>query len=164
MKINIGQLVNFHGVQGEVKVLSDSDFTEERFAPGGEVEIKGGTYVIDSHRTHKNFHMLKFRGVTNLDQVEHLKGADLMQEVDAVEIELEENEFHYREIIGLDVMIEGTFEKIGQLTDIFDMCAIDVWVVKVRSEYMIPYIEDVVKEVDLENSRILISPMEGMLE
>ena len=164
MKINIGRLVNFHGVQGEVKVLSDSDFTEERFAPGSEVEIKGGNYVIDSHRTHKNFHMLKFRGVTNLDQVEHLKGADLMQEDDAVEIELAENEFHYQEIIGLDVMIEGTLEKIGQVTDIFETGANDVWVVKGRSEYMIPYIEDVVKEVDLESSRILISPMEGMLE
>ncbi|WP_017548518.1 ribosome maturation factor RimM [Salinicoccus carnicancri] len=164
MKINIGRLVSFHGVQGEVKVLSDSDFTEERFAPGSEVEIKGGSYVIDSYRVHKNFHMLKFRGVTNLNQVEHLKGAGLMQEDDAVEIELEENEFHYREIIGLDVMIEETSEKIGQVTDIFETGANDVWVVKGDSEYMIPYIEDVVKEVDLENSRIFISPMEGMLE
>lgn len=164
MKINIGRLVNFHGVQGEVKVLSDSDFTQERFVPGAEVEIKGESFIIENYRTHKNFHMLKFRGVTNLNQVEHLKGADLMQEDDAVEIELAENEFHYQEIIGLDVMIEGSLEKIGQVTDIFETGANDVWVVKGRSEYMIPYIEDVVKEVDLENSRVIISPLEGMLE
>src|SRR5699024_4282946 len=100
-------------------VLSDSDFTQERFVPGAEVEIKGESFIIENYRTHKNFHMLKFRGVTNLNQVEHLKGADLMQEDDAVEIELAENEFHYQEIIGLDVMIEGSLEKIGQVTDIF---------------------------------------------
>lgn len=164
MKINIGRLVNFHGVQGEVKVLSDSDFTEERFATGAEVEIKGKTFIIDGYRTHKNFHMLKFRGVRNLNQVEHLKGADLLQEEDAVEFELGENEFHYQEIIGLDVLIEDTLEKIGRVKEIFETGANDVWVVKGDREYMIPYIEDVVKVVDLENSRVIISPLEGMLE
>src|SRR5699024_7885390 len=137
MKINIGRLVNFHGVKGEVKVLSDADLTQERFVQGAEVEIKGESFIIENYRTHKNFHMLKYRGVTNLNQVEHLKGADLMQEDDAVEIELAENEFHYQEIIGLDVMIEGSLEKIGQVTDIFETGANDVWVVKGGREYKI---------------------------
>lgn len=164
MKINIGRLVNFHGVRGEVKVISDSDFTKERFAKGSEVEIKGESYVIESHRTHKNFHMLKFRGVTNLNQVEHLKDADVKQEDDAVEIELNEHEFHYQEIIGLDVLLEDSMEKIGKVTEIFETGANDVWVVQGKEEYMIPYIEDVVKQVDLENSQVIISPLEGMLE
>lgn len=164
MKINIGRLVNFHGVRGEVKVVSDSDFTAERFAPGSKVEIKGETFIIDGYRTHKNFHLLKFRGVANLNEVEHLKGADLLQEGDAVELELDENEFHYQDIIGLDVFLEGSLEKVGQVRDIFGTGANDVWVVKGEKEYLIPYIGDVVKEVDLENSRVLIYPMEGMLE
>lgn len=164
MKINIGRLVNFHGVQGEVKVISDSDFTKERFAKGSEVEIKDETFIIDNYRTHKNFHMLKFRGVTNLNQVEHLKDSDLLQENDAVEIELRENEFHYQEIIGLDVLLEDSLEKIGRVKEIFETGANDVWVVEGDKEYMIPYIEDVVKEVDLENSHIIISPMEGLFE
>ena len=164
MKINIGRLVNFHGVRGEVKVISDSDFTEERFAPGNKVEIKGESFVIDSYRTHKNFHMLKFRGVTNLNQVEHLKGADLRQEENAVEFELGENEFHYQEIKGLDVLLEDTLEKIGRVKEIFETGANDVWVVKGDREYMIPYIEDIVKDIDLESSTIIISPMEGLLE
>lgn len=164
MKINIGRLVNFHGVRGEVKVVSDSDFTAERFAPGSKVEIKGETFIIDGYRTHRNFHLLKFRGVANLNEVEHLKGADLLQEGDAVELELDENEFHYQDIIGLDVFLEGSLEKVGQVRDIFGTGANDVWVVKGEKEYLIPYIGDVVKEVDLENSRVLIYPMEGMLE
>lgn len=164
MKINIGRLVNFHGVRGEVKVISDSDFTEERFAPGNKVEIKGESFVIDSYRTHKNFHLLKFRGVTNLKQVEHLKGSDLTQEDDAVSIELEENEFHYHEIIGLEVKLEESLETIGKVKEIFQTGANDVWVVEGDEEYLIPYIEEVVKEIDLERGQIIISPLEGMLE
>ncbi|WP_411844061.1 ribosome maturation factor RimM [Salinicoccus sp. HZC-1] len=164
MKINIGRLVNFHGVRGEVKVISDSDFTEERFAPGNKVEIKGESFVIDSYRTHKNFHLLKFRGVTNLNQVEHLKGSDLAQEDDAVSIELEKNEFHYHEIIGLEVKLEESLETIGKVKEIFQTGANDVWVVEGDKEYMIPYIEEVVKEIDLESGQIIISPLEGLLE
>lgn len=164
MKINIGRLVNFHGVQGEVKVITDSDFTKERFASGNKVEIKGESFIIDSYRTHKNFHLLKFRGVTNLNQVEYLKGSDLLQEDDAVSIELGENEFHYQEIIGLDVKIEESLENLGKVTEIFQTGANDVWVVKGDKEYMIPYIEEVVKEVDLEQGQVIISPLEGMLE
>ncbi|HJG32492.1 MAG TPA: ribosome maturation factor RimM, partial [Jeotgalicoccus aerolatus] len=52
--IKIGQLVNFHGVKGEVKILSNSDFLEERFAAGNELEIGRENFVIQSYRTHKN--------------------------------------------------------------------------------------------------------------
>lgn len=164
MKISIGRLVNFHGVRGEVKVLSDSDFAESRFSPGSTVEVGGTEYTIEGYRTHKNFHMLKFKGIGSINEVEHLKGAEVIQEVDAVEIPLEEGEYHYREIIGLEVKLEDSLEVIGTVEDIFETGANDVWVVKGEKQYMIPYIEDVVKDVDLEQGHIIIHPMEGLLE
>ena len=53
---------------------------------------------------------------------------------------------------------------IGTVEDIFETGANDVWVVKGEKQYMIPYIEDVVKDVDLEQRHIIIHPMEGLLE
>ena len=94
MLITIGRVAGFHGVRGELRVLSDSDFASERFATGNEITINGETWIIDSYRTHKNFHLLKFHGIDNMNQVEHLKNSDVMQDMNAVDIELEENEFH----------------------------------------------------------------------
>ncbi|MHC0552677.1 ribosome maturation factor RimM [Salinicoccus sp. CNSTN-B1] len=164
MRISIGRLVNFHGVKGEVKVLSDSDFSKERFSPGNIVEIDGKNFEIAQYRTHKNFHLLQFEGVSSLNDVEELKGKEVMQETDAVQLPLAENEFHYKDIIGLEAKIEDSLKSIGTVTDIFETGANDVWVVKGEREYMIPYIEDVVKKVDLEAGHIILHPMEGLLD
>lgn len=164
MLITIGRVVSFHGVHGEVKVVSDSDFTAERFAKGNEVTINDGTFIIDSYRMHKNFHLLKFHGIDNLDQAAHLKNADIIQDMNAVDIALEENEYHYQDIIGLKVKIQDSLETIGEVSEIFQTGANDVWVVQGDGEYFIPYIDEVVKTVDLEAGNVIITPMEGMLE
>lgn len=63
MKVNVGKIVNMHGIKGEVKVLSQSDFTAERFQPGNELLIQSGTeeniVKIKTYRVHKNFHLLQ---------------------------------------------------------------------------------------------------------
>lgn len=163
--ITIGRLVGFHGVRGEVKVLSDSDFTVERFQPGQTVHIKNKNLKIEKYRTHKNFHLLTFEGITNINEVEGLKDSDVQQDAEGVELTLEEGEFHFSEIIGLSVHTDDG-KEVGRVTDIFQTGANDVWAVRDENniEYMIPYIEDVVKEIDLENEKIIITPMEGLLE
>ncbi len=163
--ITIGRLVGFHGVRGEVKVLSDSDFTAERFQPGQIVHIKNKDLTIEKYRTHKNFHLLTFEGVTNINDVEGLKDEDVLQDAESVELTLEEGEFHFSEIIGLAVFTDDG-KALGHVTDIFQTGANDVWAVRDdnNKEYMIPYIEDVVTEIDLENEKIIITPMEGLLE
>ena len=171
--ITIGRLVGFHGVRGEVKVLSDSDFTAERFQPGQTVHIKNKDLMIERYRTHKNFHLLTFEGITNIKEVEELKDEDVLQDAESVELTLEEGEFHFSEIIGLTVFTADNKQlhtddgkEVGRVTDIFQTGANDVWAVRDENnkEYMIPYIEDVVTDIDLENGKITITPMEGLLE
>ena len=163
--ITIGRLVGFHGVRGEVKVLSDSDFTAERFQPGQTVHIRNKDLTIERYRTHKNFHLLTFEGITNIKEVEDLKDEDVLQDAESVELTLEEGEFHFSEIIGLTVFTADN-KQLGKVTDIFQTGANDVWAVRDENnkEYMIPYIEDVVTDIDLENGKITITPMEGLLE
>lgn len=163
--IIIGRLVGFHGVRGEVKVLSDSDFTAERFQPGQIVKINDKDFTIEKYRTHKNFHLLTFEGIQNINEVEVLKDEDVLQDAESVELSLEENEFHFSDIIGLAVFTEDG-KALGHVTDIFQTGANDVWAVRDENnnEYMIPYIEDVVTDIDLDNEKIIITPMEGLLE
>lgn len=165
MKVEVGKIVNTHGIKGELKVQSHSDFTDIRFQPGETLQIDTPTetmnVVVKSHRMHKGLHMLTFEGYTNINEVEHLKGSHLFQERDHKDIELGTHEYYYSDIIGCTVFDED--RPIGRVTEIFETGANDVWVVKGEKEHLIPYIADVVKEVDIENRKIMITPLEGLL-
>lgn len=164
MRIKIGKLVNFHGVRGEVKLLSDSDFLEERFKAGNTVVISGEELTIESYRTHKNFHMLKFEGVSNINDITHLKGKDVFIEENGEELKLAENEYHVRDIVGLTVINLDDNTELGKISEVMFTGANDVWVIEGEREYLIPYIEQVVKTVDFERGIVEITPLEGLLD
>lgn len=164
MRIKIGKLVNFHGVRGEVKILSDSDFLDERFKAGKTVEIGSGELTIESYRTHKNFHMLKFEGVSNMNDIIHLKGKDVFIEDHAEELALDDNEYHVRDIVGLTVINLDDNTELGKISDVMFTGANDVWVIDGEREYLIPYIEQVVKTVDFDRGIVEITPLEGLLD
>ena len=167
MQVEVGQIVNTHGIKGEVKVKSNSDFTETRFQPGEVLTVKHNNneiqLTVTSYRVHKGFHMLKFKDINNINEVEQYKGDFLYQERDHEDIELAENEFYYSDIIGCTVF-DDEETPIGRVINIFETGANDVWVVKGDKEYLIPYIADVVKVIDIENKTIHITPMEGLLD
>jgi 16S rRNA processing protein RimM len=164
LRIKIGKLVNFHGVRGEVKILSDSDFLEERFSAGNTVEVAGDVLTIESYRTHKNFHMLKFEGVSNMNDILHLKGADVFIEENNEDIVLDENEYHVSDIVGLTVINLDDNTELGKISEVMFTGANDVWVIEGEREYLIPYIEQVVKTVDIERGIVEITPLEGLLD
>ncbi|WP_317956007.1 ribosome maturation factor RimM [Staphylococcus haemolyticus] len=167
MQVEVGQIVNTHGIKGEVKVKSNSDFTDTRFQPGEVLTVNHQNHeeqlTVLSYRVHKGFHMLKFEGINNVNDVEQYKGDYLYQERDHEDIELAENEYYYSDIIGSTVFDDDN-QPIGRVINIFETGANDVWVVKGEKEYLIPYIADVVKEIDIENKTIRITPMEGLLD
>ena len=111
---------------------------------------------------HKGFHMLTFEGINNINDIEYLKGETLLQEQEHSDIELTEHEYYYSDIIGCTAFVED--EPLGRVNEIFETGANDVWVVKGEKEYLIPYIEDVVTDIDVAGRRIQITPMEGLLD
>ena len=119
--------------------------------------------VIKSHRNHKNFDLLTFEGYENINEVEQFKEGILKVAGRSVQ-ELEEGEYYLHEIIGCKV-VTTSGEDIGVIKEILSPGANDVWVVKGErgKERLIPYIEDVVKRVDIEKQLITIELMEGLL-
>lgn len=164
---NVGKIVNTQGLQGEVRVLSVTDFAEERFKKGSRLALfdKKDQFVtsleIASHRKHKNFDIVKFKGLYHINEVEKYKEFTLkIAEEDLTE--LADGEFYYHEIIGLDVY-EGK-ELIGQVKEILQPGANDVWVVKRKGkrDLLLPYIPPVVLNVDIPNHRVDVELLEGL--
>lgn len=166
---NVGKIVNTHGIKGEVRVISRTDFAEERFAVGSRLylfkdnEKEPIELIVGSHRIHKNFDLLTFEGYESLNDVEKMKGAIL--KVNESQLgRLDENEFYFHQIIGC-LVFTTKGEEIGKVREILTPGANDVWVVKGRDgrDILIPYIESVVRKVDVKERIILIEPMEGLL-
>jgi 16S rRNA processing protein RimM len=166
---NVGKIVNTHGIKGEVRVISKTDFPEERYQKGNVLYLfmpQSNTpmeLTIKSHRSHKNFDLLVFEGYENINEVEKFRDG-ILKVPESQLGELDEDEFYYHEIIGCQVFTTAG-EELGKVTEILSPGANDVWVVKGKGgkEQMIPYIHDVVKEVDVKEKRIEIEPMEGLL-
>lgn len=165
---NVGKIVNTHGVKGEVKVVSTTDFPEERYQKGNTLYLfRNGQeplgLVINSHRNHKSFDLLTFEGYENINEVEKFKEGILKVQEDQLQ-ELDEGEYYLHEIVGCKVVTTAG-EELGTVKEILSPGANDVWVVKGErgKEYLIPYIEDIVKMVDIEDQLITIEPMEGLL-
>jgi 16S rRNA processing protein RimM len=168
----VGKIVNTHGLQGEVRVITVSDFKEERYQPGNILYYfpdhhakEGKPLTVASWRTHKQFDLLKFEGHADISDVEPYKGGWLKIRADQRQ-SLPDGEFYFDQIIGCKVETESG-EIIGVVDSILTPGANDVWVVKPEGqtkEILIPYIDDVVKEVDLNRKRIVIHVIEGLLD
>lgn len=166
--LKVGKIVNTHALQGEVRVISSSDFKEVRFKKGSALLIDDhGTHVpvqVRSHRTHKNFDLLTFVGMSHIDEVTPYKGCDIL--VDAAHLsQLDEGEFYFYEMIGCQVKTTQG-EVIGEISEILQTGANDVWVIKRKGkkDALIPYIEDVVKAVDVANKTVTIALLEGLIQ
>ncbi len=165
--LTIGKIVCAHGLKGEVKILSLTDYPA-RFRAGlsictypllpGIDELK-----IESVKgTSKNI-LIKLKGVDTREDAEKLKGL-LVQIPIEKDTPLPEGTYWQHEIIGLKVItVDG--KLIGYVTDIMRTGNNDIYVVALKEkEYLIPAIKDIVKKIDLKNGLMLINVMDGLLE
>jgi len=166
---NVGKIVNTHGIKGEVKVVRITDF-EERFKPGNQLYLflKNNSepikLTIKNYRKHKQFDMLQFEDHPSINDVEHFKQGILKVHQDDRQPLEEEGSYYYHEIIGCEVETT-TGEVLGSISEILSPGANDVWVVKRKNDkdLLIPYIEQIVKKVDVKEKVVTIEPMEGLL-
>ncbi|WP_281887682.1 ribosome maturation factor RimM [Paenibacillus sp. YYML68] len=166
----VGKIVNTHGIRGELKIVPHTDFPDERFAKGSKLLfIDPNTNVrlpvtVESAREHKQMFIVRFAGFTNINEVEKYKGWLLKVEEQYLS-ELDEDEFYYHEIVGCSVVTEEG-ETLGEITEILSPGANDVWVVKrpKGKPLLLPYIDDVVLSVSIEEKKVVVRLMEGLLD
>lgn len=166
---NVGKIVNTHGIKGEVRVISRTDFAEERYKVGNSIFLfqQGKEAPLElkiaSHRKHKNFDLLTFDGYYNVNDVEVFRDG-VLKVPESYLSPLDENEYYFHEIIGCKVYtMDG--EELGQIREILTPGANDVWVIQAKKgkDLLIPYIDEIVKEINVEEKIIKIEPMEGLL-
>ena len=164
---NVGKIVNTQGLQGEMRVLSVTDFAEERFKKGNTLALfdKKDRFVMDveiaSHRKVKNFDIIKFKGMYHINDIEKFRDFSLKVAEEDLS-DLEDGEFYYHEIIGLEVYENDVL--LGTIKEILQPGANDVWVVKRKGkrDLLLPYIPPVVLGIDIEQGRVDVEIPEGL--
>ncbi|MCM3205142.1 ribosome maturation factor RimM [Paenibacillus illinoisensis] len=166
--MNVGKIVNTHGIRGELKIMPLTDFPEVRFAKNAELylftpENHPVLVHVESARLHKNMYIVRLKEYGNINEVEKFKGgiAKVSKENLA---ELEENEYYFHQIVGCTVVTEEG-ENLGTISEILTPGANDVWVVKTTAgkEILLPVIDDVVLDVDVNEKLVKVHLMEGLL-
>lgn len=158
--LTIGRIISPWGIKGDFKVQVLTDFPE-RFDPGRKVFIDGSPLSVERSRPYKSGFIVKLSGIDSIEDVEKVRGKFL--EVPLDENMLEEGQYFQFQIIGLEVYTdEGRF--LGKITEISPAGGSDIYIINGESgEILIPAIEDVIKSIDLENKRITVRLLEGLL-
>ncbi len=120
-------------------------------------------YRVISVRPHKRLLLLELAGIDSMEKAGSVRHSDVLADKKAFE-KSSENEFFWFELLGLEVYHEnGTY--LGRLSQIIPTPANDVYVVTDRGrEHLIPATVEVVREVDLTGGKMIVSPLDGMLE
>lgn len=163
---HVGKIVNTHGIRGELRVVPITDFASERFQAGSKLVIeKGGQYIpvtVEQARPHKGMELIKFAEYDNINDVQNFRDCYLSVAAEQMK-PLEDGRYYYHQIIGLTVVtVDG--RELGKIKEIMAPGANDVWVVDRpgQDDLLLPAIKDVIKQVDLDQQRVIVELMEGL--
>lgn len=161
--IKIGVIANTHGLKGEVKVKSCSGFNEERFQKGKTLYLAFQNQMVEvkvqSYRENKGFVYVSFVGLQDINTVEKYKGSEVFINKDDIHA-LAEDEVYYSDLLDCEVFDEEK-QLIGKVTDLLETGANVV--LRINETILVPYVKAFVKEVDVENKKITIHVMDGLL-
>ncbi len=163
-KVKIGKIINTHGINGEVKVLTTTDFPEERFSKGSYVFINNEKLIVDKSRPFKDFWLIKFKYFDNINDIKKFEKHFIFVSKKQ-KVLLKPGEYLLSQIIGL-LVFDLNNDYIGKIVDSFHTKANDVWVVRKQNKknIFIPFIDQVVKVIDLRKSFVKIDLLEGLDE
>lgn len=164
--LQVGVITTTHGLKGEVKVFPTTDYPE-RFEEIKEVLLDTGRnklpLEIQSVRYFKNLVILKFKGINDINEIEKYKQCSLWVTRENA-TPLYEDEYYIADLIGCKVFLEDG-SKFGELVDVMETGANDVYVVNMTDgkEVLIPAIKDCILDVDIENQKMIIHLLDGLL-
>jgi 16S rRNA processing protein RimM len=164
--ILFGRVLRPHGLEGLLRISAFSHSVASLLnAETVFLKLENGenhhTKVI-SARPHKNIFLVKLAGLTDVGQAEALKGADIY--ISKNTLDREEGEYFWFELLGLKVFLDdGDF--LGVVSQIIPAGSNEIYVVKNgEREIFLPAAHEVVNHIDLKNGRMIVSPVEGLLD
>lgn len=163
--LELGQIVNVKGLKGEVKLNSfaEDNTVFERLSKV-YLKLKGNVSEKEIQKVgyNKNQVILKFKDCDSIDEAEALRNSYLLVKRTDLE-ELPEGVFYIADLIGLDVYADDG-EYLGKVDDIYSTGANDIYVVKneMGKQKLLPGIDDVIKNIDLDNAKITVHLIEGL--
>jgi 16S rRNA processing protein RimM len=164
--LEIGRITRFQGNKGEVRVLPTTDIPE-RFLDLDIIYLKRGNdfkeLEIEYIRFHKQFVIIKFFDVNSINQAEELKNYQVLID-ESEKYLLPEDNFYVSDLIDCEVYLESG-KYLGKLKDVVDTSGTDIFLVEGQEkEYMLPASRDMILEIDLENKKIIVDPIPGILD
>lgn len=165
--LRVGVIASTHGIRGEVKVFPTTDDVN-RFKQLKEVILDTGkehiTIEVSGVKFFKNMVILKFKGYDNINDIEKYKGKDLLVTRENA-VKLEEGEYFIYDIIGSDIITDEGIE-FGTLEEVMQTGANDVYVVKMKNgkEVLLPSIKECILDVNVEEKKITVHIMEGLID
>ncbi len=162
--LEIGQIVNTHGLKGEVKVMPWCDSPEFLCAFKKLYLKNGDTVDVTNARVQKNMVILKIKGVNSIEQADVMRNTILY--MNRSDIELDEDVFFWQDILNCTVIDADTGKEYGKITDILETGANDVYQItdKDGKNYLIPVIDDVVVSTDIDSEIVTIRPLKGIFD
>lgn len=158
--IAVGRVLRPWGLQGALKVESLTDFPD-RFEPGERLWLLGAERVVAESRWQKGALFLKLAGIDDPDAAERLRGA-LLEAPESSLRPLDEGEYYNHQLIGLSVRT-GAGEELGEVRELLPTGGNAVLVVRgPGGETLLPFIDQVVKSVDLAAGRIVVDLVDGL--
>ncbi|MFF7983719.1 ribosome maturation factor RimM [Streptomyces sp. NPDC007901] len=168
MQLVVARIGRAHGIKGEVTVEVRTDEPELRLGPGAVLATDPagvGPLTIETGRVHSGRLLLRFEGVKDRTGAEALRNTLLIAEIDPEELPEGEDEYYDHQLMDLDVVtVDGT--EVGRITEISHLPSQDLFIVERPdgSEVMIPFVEEIVTEIDLAEQKAVIAPPPGLID
>lgn len=165
--LEMGQIVNTFGIKGQVKV---KPFTDDvtKFGKLKEIYLEKKNelklFQIEAVNYHKNVVILKLKGIETMEDAEKLRNSYLKINRDDVE-PLPEGTYYIVDLIGLDVYTDEN-KMLGKVDYIYNAGSNDIYVVKneLGKEVLLPGTDEVLKQIDLENKKIIVHIIKGLID
>lgn len=153
--IEAGEIVNTHGVRGEVKVLCWLD-VPEMLCEFDRCRIAGKDYEMESVRVQKTCNLVKLSGVDTMEAAQKLRGKVL----ELYREDIDDEVIFAAELVGVEVYADG--QCIGTIREVLDYPGNSVYVVQGEHEYMIPAVKQFILSTDMEKNVMEVRLIEGM--
>ena len=173
MELVVGRVVKAHGIRGEVVVEVRTDSPEERFAPGSRFVGRTGRgqmvsdreVTVEAARSHSGRLLVRLEGIGDRDAADAARGMLLVVDSDSLPDTDDPDEFHDHQLVGLRVLdTAGT--RLGEVTEIMHTPAGELLAIRLASgtDALVPFVKEMVPEVDLRAGTCVIDPPEGLLD